>query len=314
MVGGRASGIMRSVRRAMRRLANSKDRRDDHRHQHFGQCPAADYRRVRWPPQGPCLMTIGNDGPPTDSPRPEQETIPNIAVNVRPPVVPWRTVSIAGGATGAIVLVLLLLGGILYTRSYEARVYRGVRVAGVPVGGLSRADAQARLAERTTAWGAAPLGVGAGSEARRGRSRRMISACSSMMGRRQTRRWSTGAAAIRWRMPPTGLARCCRAVGRTSPFRTTLDDGRLDSTLRAWAPEATYFPTDATFSVANGGGLTIVADKNGLLAPSWRAVARRSSTAPCASRLDQLHSRKYRSRLTSPPRCCKGSSRARRPS
>src|SRR4051794_12007058 len=57
------------------------------------------------------------------------------------------------------VLILLILVANAYVGRYQGRVYRGIAVAGVPLGGLGRDDAIARLEERIAAWQADPIAV-----------------------------------------------------------------------------------------------------------------------------------------------------------
>src|SRR3954452_1029758 len=57
------------------------------------------------------------------------------------------------------VLVLLVVLANAYVGRYQGRVYRGVAVAGVPLGGLPHDDAVARLQDRIAGWQADPITV-----------------------------------------------------------------------------------------------------------------------------------------------------------
>src|SRR4051812_36717737 len=104
---------------------------------------------------------------PSDLPADEQQTDPRLAIVPSPRRTPGRIPIVVGGVGLAIVLVLALIGALVYTQRYDGRVYRGVRIAGVPVGGLSPEDARARLAARTADWRATPLGAGTMPQERR---------------------------------------------------------------------------------------------------------------------------------------------------
>lgn len=71
-----------------------------------------------------------------------------------------RQIALAGLGALAVVLVILLINAIAYTNRYEGRVYRGVRVAGVDVGGLGRDEAIARIEARAAEWAKTPLAAG----------------------------------------------------------------------------------------------------------------------------------------------------------
>lgn len=162
------------------------------------------------------------------------------------------------------VLVLLILIANAYVGRYNGRVYRGVAVAGVPVGGLAREDAIARLDEQATAWQANPIPV------------------RDQGGQWN---WTIAPADLGLQFDTSGAIDAALAVGRTSnplgnffawfgallpggghqvTIPATLDDAQLEAALRSWAPDSTYQPNNAHFKVAADGKLMIVADINGL--------------------------------------------------
>ena len=88
---------------------------------------------------------------------------------------PIRRLSRPGTVALVLGLVVLLAGAALFARAYTLReaVLPGVSVAGVEVGGLSRAEAEARLHEQLGARLAVPVRVSVGEEAFRVRPRRV---------------------------------------------------------------------------------------------------------------------------------------------
>ncbi len=178
-----------------------------------------------------------------------------------------RTALLLGAGTALITLLLLLLGATLYTNSYAGRVYRGVSVAGVDLGGLRRDAAVARLEERAAAYAAAPVQVRPASG---GGGQPAWTIAPADLGVA----FDTGAAADRalaYGRDGSPLDNFAARFGGLLPGGGTdltlpaaLDEARLHAALRAWAPEATYWPTDAAFTVGQGGQLAIVPDKDGL--------------------------------------------------
>ena len=168
------------------------------------------------------------------------------------------------GLGSAIILVLLLIvlaSG--YVGRYQGRVYNGVTVAGVALGGLDRAAAIARLDAATAQWSATAV---------------------TARTKDGAQRWSFEPAALGIGVDTAAATDAALGYGRGNnaignffawfgallpggqrlTLPATLDDARLDAALRAWAPEATYGPTNAAFKAGADGKPTVIADVNGL--------------------------------------------------
>jgi vancomycin resistance protein YoaR len=175
-----------------------------------------------------------------------------------------RVLVILTSSAFLITAVLFLLGAAAYTHQYQGRMYRGVRVAGVDLSGLTHDEAVARLDTQAAGWLAQPLGVGA---------------------KQNERRWTIAPADLGLRLDTSAAADDALAYGRggdpvtntiawfnalrpfgghTIAIPAALDEAKLDTALRGWAPAMTYEPTNAVFSVGQGDKLTIVGDKDGV--------------------------------------------------
>ncbi|HEY8599738.1 MAG TPA: peptidoglycan binding domain-containing protein, partial [Thermomicrobiales bacterium] len=174
-----------------------------------------------------------------------------------------RLTLLALAGVGALLLLLLVLS-IQYTGRYAGRVYRGVNVAGVAVGGLSREDAIAKLDQQTAEWATAPVPVQTAggdhswsiSPKELGVQLDTVAAVDAALAYGRDSNPLGNFFAWFGALRPLG--------GHTLTIPATVDDGQLDTALHAWAPAATFDPTDATFKVAADGKMMIVADVNGL--------------------------------------------------
>jgi vancomycin resistance protein YoaR len=194
----------------------------------------------------------------------EQLIASRIAASKRLNAAQQRRVFLVTLAGIGALLVFLLILSIQYTGRYAGRVYRGVNVAGVAVGGLARADAIAKLDQQTADWVAMPVPV-------------------QTKDGNQT--WSISPAELGVKLDTAAAADAALTYGRDSnpignffawfgalrplggytlTIPATLADDQLDTALHTWAPAATFDPTDATFKVAADGKMLIVADVNGL--------------------------------------------------
>ena len=166
-----------------------------------------------------------------------------------------------GTAVTLVLLLVVLANG--YVGRYQGRVYGGVTVAGVAIGGLSRDEAIARLDTAVAQWSA----IGGTARTKDGEHSWTLDPAALGIG------VDTAAATD----AAFGYGRGNNAIGNFFAWfgallpgghrlilPATLDDARLDDTLRAWAPEATYGPTNAAFKVSAEGKPTVVADVNGL--------------------------------------------------
>ena len=186
------------------------------------------------------------------------------------------------GGLGALVGGGVLLGGagVAYTGAHRNEVFGGVRMAGVDLSGLDRETAIARLVAAFAIYVQQQVPVGVTKDATR---------------------WQVTPAALGATIDYDAAATAAFAVGRTGatvqeigdwlgarlagtslPLPVALDDARLDTLLRAWAPEVTAQPTDAAFAADGNGGLTIVADQDG------RGIAPEASAARLRDRFSQL--------------------------
>lgn len=171
-----------------------------------------------------------------------------------------RILGLIAGAVVGLCLLLLLLG-VLYGRSYDGRIFRGVAVAGVSVAGLTPEEAQAKVDAQVEIWLATPLTT----QTKSGDYRWQI-APTDLGVQLNTGAAVANAYAVGHAGNPLGnvFDWFGALFGRQVPIPSTLSDDQLDQALHAWAPQATYQPTNAAFGVNDGGKLIIVADVNGL--------------------------------------------------
>lgn len=193
----------------------------------------------------------------------EQLIASRVVANKRLAPARQRLYAYSGLGAASALLVILIVVANQYVGRYQGRVYSGVTIAGVVVGGLDRDQAIARLDASVAQW-------------------------SATGGTAQTNdgghSWTFDPAALGISVDTTaatdaafGYGRGNNAIGNffawfgallpgghrlTLP--ATLDDALLDETLRTWAPEATFTPTNAAFKVSAEGKPTVIADVNGL--------------------------------------------------
>lgn len=169
---------------------------------------------------------------------------------------------LAFGAAACLVLLLAALAS-QYVGRYQGRVYRGVVVAGVPVGGLAREETLARLDARVAEWNTAagtartkdgvhswpidPTALGVSLDT----AAATDAALNYGRGNNVLSNFSAWFSAL---LPG----------GHQLTIPAWLDDASVDTALRTWAPEATYAPTNAAFKMGADGKLTLIADVNGL--------------------------------------------------
>ena len=194
----------------------------------------------------------------------EQLIASRIAASKRLNADQQRRVAYGVGAGVVAILVLLLILAIGYTGRYAGRVYRGVSVAGVAVGGLSREEAIAALDGQVAAWAGAPVTARTAD----GEHTWQIAPQDLGVGLDTAAAIDAAFAVGRDSNPLGNVFGWFGALrpfgGRDLTIPAALDDESLDAALRAWAPEATYDPTNAVFKVAADNKLIIVADSNGL--------------------------------------------------
>ena len=172
-----------------------------------------------------------------------------------------RAALLVGGALLALLLLVLLADG-FYARRYDGRVYRGVRVGQVPLSGLTRAEALARLDERAAAYLVQPAEVGVRSSDERWQVAPVDLGVQVDTAAAVDAALAVGRDGL-W--PGSALSRLGALLGgRQVVALATLDEARLEAALLAWAPAVSYRPTDARFVPGPDGRLTIDPDKDGL--------------------------------------------------
>src|SRR5688500_17771228 len=101
----------------------------------------------------------------------------SVSVRTREAADPWRRTasrpvtarSLGRWLTGAVLVLAVFLGaGVvglgLYASAHEDRIYEGVDVAGVRVGGMTEVEARAALEARFAEYAASPLALVAGEQ------------------------------------------------------------------------------------------------------------------------------------------------------
>ncbi len=192
-----------------------------------------------------------------------------LSVTLRRPLPSWSSretwLGVSRGARIALAVVAAFMltiatGLLLYATTHTDRIYEGVRVAGISVGGLTKAEARtaieaafAQYADQTTltlehgdqqfAFSARDAGVTLDAEA---------SVDAAFAYGREGSIWD------RSRDWARALLRT-----RSVPLQVTVDTSRLDARLTAFAEEVIYPPTDAAV-VFSGAGPEIVPEQPGL--------------------------------------------------
>ncbi|HET8629355.1 MAG TPA: VanW family protein [Thermomicrobiales bacterium] len=168
---------------------------------------------------------------------------------------------VAGGA-GVLAAGSVPAASALYGHGYDGRVFRGVRVAGVALGGLTADGARARLDQQVAAYLAARL------TARTPDGAHEWQITPADLGVRLDTAGAVGAA-LRlgrqggWLDNLTARARLL-LDGRTLALAATLDDARLAAALRDWAPAATRQPVNARFTWDSAGRPVVQPDQPGV--------------------------------------------------
>ena len=74
--------------------------------------------------------------------------------------VPLTNIGLAVGAFLGLLVMLLVVGGVLFEVSYASRMYPGVRALGVSLGGMTRDEARAALADRVATISGRSITIG----------------------------------------------------------------------------------------------------------------------------------------------------------
>ena len=174
-----------------------------------------------------------------------------------------RLYTYAGLGVAIAILILLIVLASQYVGRYQGRVYSGVSVASVAVGGLSRDEAIARLDTAAAGWSAA----GGTATTKDGEHSWPLDPATLGIAFDSAAATDAAFGYGRGNNPIGNFFAWFGALlpgGHTVSLPATLDDARLDEALRAWAPEATFDPTNAAFKVSAEGKPTVIADVNGL--------------------------------------------------
>ena len=157
---------------------------------------------------------------------------------------PIRRLSRPGTAALALGLVVLLAGAALFARAYTLRaaVLPGVSVAGVDVGGLSRAEAEARLRDELGSRLGAPVRVSVGGESFRVRPERLWALDAAATGERA---FAAGRDSFRSRLG--ALVAPFASQHEVEPVLDLRPGERVD--LRATLRRRTERPVDATLAM-----------------------------------------------------------------
>jgi vancomycin resistance protein YoaR len=193
----------------------------------------------------------------------EQLIASRVVANKRLDPARQRLYAYSGFGIALVLLVILIVVANQHVSSYQGRVYSGVTVAGVAVGDLTRDEAIARLDASVVQWSATG-GTARTSDGEHTWTLNPVALSISVDTAAATD------AALQYGRGNNAIENFFAWFGALLPgghrltLPATLDDAQLDETLRTWAPEATYTPTNAAFKVSAEGKPTVIADVNGL--------------------------------------------------
>jgi vancomycin resistance protein YoaR len=177
--------------------------------------------------------------------------------------VPTRVV--AGWLTRAFIVVAIFLGagalGLgLYASAHGDRIYEGVEVAGVRVGGMTAAEAGAALERQFAHYAATPLTLTAGGKsfgitpaAAGARLDERATVAAAFGYGREGSLWTRSRAWVEGMLHPATVAP-----------RVTVDAGKVDGQLRAIAPGIVRAPVDAAIRMSGEGQPALVEDVPGV--------------------------------------------------
>lgn len=166
------------------------------------------------------------------------------------------------GGFAALVVNAAIVSAPIYARRYADRVYPGVTVAGLALGGLTREEALAQLTAAGQRYAAQPLrfdGAGHSWSVSPGELGLWFDHATAveraLATHRGESRWDRFAGAFAALLPASRAANL--------PLPATIDDALLLQRLHAWAGAATTPPVDATFASTADGQLTVAPDQTG---------------------------------------------------
>lgn len=163
-------------------------------------------------------------------------------------------------ATIALFFLSIAIGLGLYGYAHEDRIYQGVSIAGIEVGGMTEAEARAAVDSRFDAYLAQPVTLTLNDKAFP-----VVPGASGVeldLDATVDRAFAFGREGSLWertRSWARGLIR-----GTSVPAVVAVDDTRLDRSLTAYAPEITRAPSDAYVDVTSSETPTIVPEQDGI--------------------------------------------------
>ena len=206
--------------------------------------------------------------------------LPRTGTAVARPRAAWSRAAARVAALACVAIAAVLGAGVLglglYAAAHGDRIYEGVEIAGVPVGGMTQAEASAAIVARFDAYAAAPLALTAADRrfelTPRDLGARIDGDASARDAFAYGRAGSAWARSQAW---ARGLLR-----GEDVPPRVALDAATLDERLRAIAPAFVRAPVDAAVRMDAVGAPELLTDHAGLsldLTASRQALLRRVS-------------------------------------
>jgi vancomycin resistance protein YoaR len=178
----------------------------------------------------------------------------------------WVSLTVVARIASCALVVAVLfvcagaLGLGLYGYAHTGRIYEGVTAGGVPIGGLTRTEAQARLEARFDAFLDQPLILVAGDRHFTVDGRAVGASLDAETTLRSA--FAVGRDGSWWER--TRAWARAGLHGRDVPLTATVDQDRLDAWLLRIVPEVTRPASDASVTMTGPSGPTIVPESPGI--------------------------------------------------